>query len=144
MSSASINEHELHFGPSEWSLSVAIAIMWGSSFLWIAIAIDHVSAPVVPLARCTFGALALACFPSARRMIHRHDVRRFAVTGLVWMAIPFLLYPIAERTVNTSITGMMNGGLPVVTTIVTAMFTTPNAQRSALASQCRSARPASP
>ena len=45
------------------------------------------------------------------------------MTGLVWMAVPFLLYPVAERTVNTSITGMINGGLPVVTTAVTAMFT---------------------
>ena len=123
LSSATINEHDLRFGPSEWTLSVAVAIIWGSSFLWIAIAIDHVNAPVVPLARCIFGALALVCFPSARRMIRRADIGRFAVTGLVWMAIPFLLYPIAERTVNTSITGMMNGGLPVVTTIVTAVFT---------------------
>jgi drug/metabolite transporter (DMT)-like permease len=123
LSSAAINEHDLKFGPPEWSLSVAVAIIWGSSFLWIAIAIDHVEAPVVPLARCIFGALALLCFPSARRMIHRQDVALFAVTGLVWMAIPFLLYPLAERTVNTSITGMMNGGLPVVTTVVTALFT---------------------
>ncbi|MCU1359348.1 MAG: family transporter, partial [Ilumatobacteraceae bacterium] len=131
VSSASINEQHLQFGPSEWSLSVGIAIIWGSSFLWIAIAIDHVETPVVPLARCVFGALALLCFPSARRMIRREDIGRFAMTGLVWMAIPFLLYPVAERTVNTSITGMMNGGLPVVTTIVTAIFTrrVPSARR---------------
>ncbi|MBI5088753.1 MAG: EamA family transporter, partial [Actinobacteria bacterium] len=118
MSTASINEHEMHFGPSEWSLSVVVAIIWGSSFLWIAIAIDHVEAPVVPLARCLFGALALYCFPAARRTIDRRDVGRFAITGLVWMALPFLLFPIAARTVNASITGMINGGLPVVTTVV--------------------------
>ena len=39
------------------------------------------------------------------------------------MAIPFLLYPIAEQTVNTSITGMINGALPIVTAAVTAIFT---------------------
>jgi drug/metabolite transporter (DMT)-like permease len=38
------------------------------------------------------------------------------------MAIPFLLYPIAERTVSSSITGMINGGLPVVTAVVTALW----------------------
>jgi drug/metabolite transporter (DMT)-like permease len=123
LSSTPINEQNLRFGPSEWSLSVAIAIIWGSSFLWIAIAIDHVRAPVVPLARCAFGAMALACFPSARRMIQRQDIASFAVIGLVFMALPFMLYPLAERTVNTSITGMMNGGLPVMTTVVTALFT---------------------
>ena len=49
--------------------------------------------------------------------------------GLTWMAIPFLLYPIAEQTVNTSITGMINGGLPIVTAVVTAAFTQSRAQR---------------
>jgi drug/metabolite transporter (DMT)-like permease len=133
LSMASVNEHELHFGPPEWSLSVVVALIWGSSFLWIAIAIDHVEAPVVPLARCVFGAAALLCFPAARRRIALHDVGRFAVTGLVWMAVPFLLFPIAEQTVNTSITGMINGGLPVVTTVVTAGLTRtmPSARRIA-------------
>src|SRR5262249_4239916 len=55
--------------------------------------------------------------------IDREDFGRFAFTGLSWMAIPFLLYPIAEQTVNTSVTGMINGALPVVTAAVTAMFT---------------------
>ena len=85
-------------------------------------AIDHVAAPVVPLARCAFGAAALACFPAARRRIGRDDITRFAFLGLCWMAVPFLLFPIAEETVNTSVTGMINGGLPVVTTVVTACF----------------------
>ena len=38
------------------------------------------------------------------------------------MAIPFLLYPIAESTVSSSITGMINGGLPVVSAVVTAFW----------------------
>lgn len=123
MSSRGIDEQQLHFGPSEWTSSAALAVVWGSSFLWIAIAIDHVTTPVVPLARCAFGVVALLCFRSARRRFLRPDLARLAVTGLLWMGIPFLLYPIAEQTVNTSITGMINGGLPVVTTVVTAVFT---------------------
>ncbi len=104
-------------------MSVVVALIWGSSFLWIAIAIDHVSVTVVPLARCGFGALALGCVRAARQPIERADRGRFVFLGLCWMAVPFLLYPLAERTVNTSITGMLNGGLPIVTTVVTAMFT---------------------
>ncbi len=123
MATRAINEQDLSFGPPEWTMSVAIAIIWGSSFLWIAIAIDHVTSPVVPLARCVFGAIGLALFPAARRRIRRADLGRFAFTGLIWMAIPFLLYPVAEQTVSSSITGMINGGLPVVTTVVTAVFT---------------------
>src|SRR5258705_664284 len=45
-------------------MTAAVAAMWGSSFLWIAIAIDHVETGVVPLGRCLFGALVLAMFPA--------------------------------------------------------------------------------
>jgi drug/metabolite transporter (DMT)-like permease len=111
-----------HFGAGEWAMTVGLAAMWGSSFLWIAIAIDHVAAPVVPLFRCAFGAAVLALFPAARRRIDRKDWPRFTLLALLWMAIPFLLYPIAERTVSSSITGMINGGLPVVSAVVTAFY----------------------
>lgn len=103
-------------------MTMALAAMWGSSFLWIAIAIDHVDTGVVPLGRCAFGAMVLALLPAARRRIERRDWPRFVVLGALWMAIPFLLYPIAERTVSSSITGMINGGLPVVSAVVTALY----------------------
>ena len=103
-------------------MTTAVAAMWGSSFLWIAIAIDHVEAGVVPLGRCLFGALVLAMIPAARRRIERQDWARFVLLAALWMAVPFLLYPIAESTVSSSITGMINGGLPVVSAVVTAIW----------------------
>ncbi|HSB84786.1 MAG TPA: DMT family transporter [Ilumatobacteraceae bacterium] len=117
-------EHESlgHFGPAEWAMTAAVAAMWGSSFLWIAIAIDHVDTGVVPLGRCLFGALVLASLPAARRRIAREDWLRFVVMAVLWMAVPFLLYPTAEQTVSSSITGMMNGGLPVISAVVTALW----------------------
>jgi drug/metabolite transporter (DMT)-like permease len=38
------------------------------------------------------------------------------------MALPFLLFPLAEQTVASSIAGMMNGALPVVVAIITAIW----------------------
>jgi drug/metabolite transporter (DMT)-like permease len=43
--------------------------------------------------------------------------------GLVWMAIPFLLFPLAEQTTSSAVAGMINGSLPVMTVFVTALFT---------------------
>jgi drug/metabolite transporter (DMT)-like permease len=112
-----------HFGPTEWSMSAAIALTWGSSFLFIAIAIDHVATGVVPVARLAFGAATLACFPAARRRIETADLKRIAVLGFISMTIPFYLYPLAEQTVSSSITGMINGSIPITTVVAAAILT---------------------
>ena len=54
-------------------MTTAVAAMWGSSFLWIAIVINHVETGVVPLGRCVSGAVMLAMFAAARRRIERQD-----------------------------------------------------------------------
>jgi drug/metabolite transporter (DMT)-like permease len=111
------------FGPAEWGMTSAVALTWGSSFLFIAIALDHVATGVVPIARLTFGALALACFPAARKRIAREDIPRVALLGLIAMTFPFYLYPLAEQSVSSSITGMINGSIPVTTVVAAAILT---------------------
>ena len=111
------------FGPIEWGMTTAVAVTWGASFLFIAIAIDHVATGVVPIARLTFGALALACFPAARKKIAREDIRRVALLGLVAMTVPFYLYPLAEHSVSSSIAGMINGSIPLTTVMAAAILT---------------------
>jgi len=104
-------------------MTAGVALTWGASFLFIAIAIDHVATGVVPVARLAFGALALACFPAARKRIERGDMVRVAVLGLVAMTVPFFLYPLAEQSVSSSVTGMINGSIPVTTVMAAAVLT---------------------
>lgn len=110
------------FSSLDWLLSIGMALTWGSSFLLIKIAIRHFDSSVIPLGRTAFGAAALFLIPSARKRIATEHWPRLLALGFVWMALPFLLYPIAEETVSSAITGMMNGGLPVVVTVVTAIW----------------------
>lgn len=117
------SETQTRFEGLDWLLSVGMAITWGSSFILIDIAIDHFHVAIVPLGRTAFGALALVFLPSSRQKFDRGDIPVLLVLGATWMAVPFLLYPLAERTVTSSITGMMNGALPVVVAIVTAIWT---------------------
>lgn len=123
---------QLRFGLFEWALSVGLAVTWGSSFLLINLSIRHFDSTVIPFARTAFGALALVFLPGARQKIDRGDWPLVWFLGLVWMATPFLLYPLAEQTVSTSITGMLNGGLPVVVALVSAIWTRslPSGQRT--------------
>lgn len=88
----------------------------------IDLAIDHLNTGVVPFGRSLVGSVALVFFRGARKVIPRRDWPRIAFLGLVWMAMPFWLFPLAETTVASSVAGIMNGGLPVVTAAVTALW----------------------
>lgn len=110
------------FRSTDWGLSMLLALTWGSSFLLIAIALEDLHPSIIPFGRAATGAIALAFLPGSRNRIALRHWPRVALLGLVWMALPFWLFPIAEQTVASSIAGMMNGGLPVVMACVTALW----------------------
>lgn len=114
--------HAAAFGPPEWGLLVAVALVWGSSFLWIEIGLEHFSPPVVTLARIVLGAAALACFPGTRARVERADWPRIALLGLTWMAVPLLLYPIAQQWVDSSTAGAINGSMPLFSAALAALL----------------------
>ena len=116
------DDTNLQFGWFEWLLALGMALTWGSSFLLIDIIIRDAPATFVPFGRSFFGMVALFFVPGSRQKIDRRHQPRLLILGLIWMALPFLLFPLAEQTVASSIAGMMNGALPVVVAIITAMW----------------------
>lgn len=126
-----ISDTNLQFGVTDWLLSLGMALTWGSSFLLIDIIIRFAPTTFVPFGRSFFGMVALFFVPGSRNKIAPEHRRKIWVLGLIWMAIPFFLFPIAERTVASSIAGMMNGALPVVVIVVTSVWmrTKPSSQR---------------
>lgn len=107
------NVHAYTLG--DWGLLVAIALIWGSSFLFMEIGLRSFEPGVITLARLLLGFGTLALFTRARRGIEREDWPRVAFLGLIWMAIPLLLFPIAQQWIDSSVTGMINGAMPIFT-----------------------------
>jgi drug/metabolite transporter (DMT)-like permease len=101
------------FGMTEWALLAAIAILWGASFLFIAEGLDAFAPGVVTWLRLILGAGTLALFPGSRRPVDRADWPAIAMLAVVWMAVPFVLLPIAQQYVTSSLAGMINGSMPV-------------------------------
>ena len=126
-----ISDTNLQFGVTDWLLALGMALTWGSSFLLIDIVIRYAPTSFVPFGRSFFGMVALFLVPGSRNKITREHWPKIWVLGLIWMALPFFLFPIAERTVASSIAGMMNGALPVVVIVVTSVWmrTKPSTQR---------------
>lgn len=110
------------FEALDWGLFTSVGVIWGSSFLFIAIGLQAFHPGLVTWARVGLGAAALAVFPSARRRIERSDLPRLLVLSVVWVAIPFTLFPLAELHINSAVTGLLNGATPIFAGIIAGLF----------------------
>lgn len=117
---ASANEGA--FSLQDWALFWGIALIWGASFLLIAIGLESLHPGAITFGRVGFGAAVLAIVPAARKPIAREDRRRLVVLSLVWVGIPFTLFPIAEQYINSAVTGLLNGAMPIFAALVAALF----------------------
>jgi drug/metabolite transporter (DMT)-like permease len=97
----------------DWGILTVIALIWGSSFLFMEIGLRSFAPGVVTLARIGLGTATLALFARARQPVEREDWGRIALLGMVWMAIPLTLFPIAQQWIASSVAGMINGAMPI-------------------------------
>jgi drug/metabolite transporter (DMT)-like permease len=110
-------------GIREWSLLVATAGIFGSAFLWIALALRSLEPTAIGLGRVALGALALGVLPAARRSVAREDWRRLVVAGLAGQGGPAVLFALAEQQIDSAVTGMLVSGVPILTATVAALMT---------------------
>lgn len=110
------------FGPVEWGLLVSIGLIWGSSFVFIAEGLEAFRPGLVAFLRIALGTATVALARRARRPVAREDWGRIAVLGLVWMAAPLLLFPIAQQWIDSSLAGMLNGAMPLFAALTAAIL----------------------
>ena len=108
---------EVGFGSADWGLLAGVAAMWGSSFLFIDIGVDHLAPELVALLRVVFGAATLAMVRAARGRVPRGSWPAIALLGVVWMAAPFVLFGVAQESIDSSLAGMLNSAAPLFTAI---------------------------
>jgi drug/metabolite transporter (DMT)-like permease len=113
--------HDGAFAPTDWSLLFSVAAIWGASFLLIQIGDRSLKPELVATLRLAFGASTLAAIPSARRPVPRSAWWSVALLGVVWMALPFSLFALAERQISSSLAGMLNGAAPLFTALIAAV-----------------------
>jgi len=101
------------FTPLDWVMFLSIGVIWGSSFLLIAIGLDAFEPGLVTWLRIAFGASALWLVPAARPKAQREDLPRFVAVSVLWIAIPFTLFPLAEQHIASGVTGLINGAVPI-------------------------------
>jgi drug/metabolite transporter (DMT)-like permease len=120
--STSAGTNQQSFSLGDWGLFWSIGLIWGSSFLFIAIGLDAFEPGLITWMRVALGAGVLWLAPRARRRVEREDWPRLATLSVLWVAIPFTLFPLAQQWINSALTGMLNGATPIFAAIIASVF----------------------
>ena len=104
-----------------WVIDFGIlTLLWGASFLFIAIAGRMLPPVGVSFFRMFFGALALFVLVKLAKQkipMTRDAWLKTFVAGLVMSAFPFTLFAYAELHISSGLAGMVNAATPVMTVL---------------------------
>ena len=120
--STSVGTHRGAFTAPDWALFISIGLIWGSSFLFIAIGLDAFEPGLITWLRVLFGAGVLWLVPAARMPVAREDRARLVALSFLWVALPFTLFPLAQQWISSGLTGLLNGSLPIFATMIGAVM----------------------
>ncbi|MEU9289411.1 DMT family transporter [Streptomyces sp. NPDC048275] len=108
-----------------------LALLWGSGFLWIKLALNHGLSPAyITVTRCALGTavlLLLARSAGQRLPRSRRLWGHLAVAALFCNAIPFVLFAVGEQTVDSGIAGVLNATTPLWSLLLGALLGTDRA-----------------
>jgi drug/metabolite transporter (DMT)-like permease len=100
---------------------LALALVWGASFLFIKVGLEGLSPPQVVLGRLAGGAAALAAVSLATRRGLPGDLAvwgHLLVVALLLCVIPFLLFAWAETRISSGLASIYNATTPLMTMLV--------------------------
>ncbi|WP_413752140.1 DMT family transporter [Streptomyces sp. R-74717] len=103
-------------GTLAWARVGVLALLWGSTFLWIKLALKGLSPAQVTVIRCALGALVLAvvCLFIRQRLPRGRAIwGHLFVAAFFCNALPFTLFSIAQQTVDSGLAGVLNATTPL-------------------------------
>jgi drug/metabolite transporter (DMT)-like permease len=110
----------------EWAMFCLLGLIWGSSFLWIKVALgDSTSPGFAPLLLVSFrllfglgGLLVLLAARGVRLPREWPTLRACAVVGLFNTALPFTLITWGETRIASGMAAILNGTVPLFTIVI--------------------------
>jgi drug/metabolite transporter (DMT)-like permease len=98
-----------------------LALMWGSSFLWIKMALGGFSPVQITVIRVLLGAavLLVLCYSSHQRMPRSPRLwGHMVIIALFGNAVPFTLFAVSEQSIDSGIAGVLNATTPLWATAI--------------------------
>jgi len=99
-----------------WGRVGALALLWGSTFLWIEIALKELTPVQVTLSRCLLGSatLLVVCLVSKKQLPRGAAVwGHILVAAFFCNALPFALFSLGQQTIDSGVAGVLNATTPL-------------------------------
>jgi drug/metabolite transporter (DMT)-like permease len=104
---------------------VLLASLWGASFLFMKVALDDLDPMAIVATRTVLGTIGIGSWllfrrgrDGVRQMISGVRIGDVLVLGLIAAALPFFLIAWAETRLSSSLAGILNASLPLVTALI--------------------------
>ena len=105
----------------EWGAFALLGLIWGSSFLWIKIAVAEVGPFTLVALRLFFGLLGLSVIVLLRRQLiprERKILLAFLFLAVFSTALPFVLISWSETQIDSAMAAILNGTVPLFTIVI--------------------------
>jgi drug/metabolite transporter (DMT)-like permease len=100
-----------------------LALIWGSSFLFMKVGLRWVAPPQIATVRVLLGALTVTLLLhllGGRLPRSREVWLHLLVVGFLLACLPFVLFPLGEERVSSALAGIGNATTPLATVVATA------------------------
>jgi drug/metabolite transporter (DMT)-like permease len=103
-----------------WLLFAAMAVLWGTPYLFISVAVESYSPAAVVAGRTLLGAVLLLPFAIRQKALRPAfaKIGWVLLFGAIEMAGPFLLLGHAEQTLPSGLTGLLVATVPLFAAII--------------------------
>lgn len=110
--------------PQDLARLVALAAMWGASYLFMRYAVPHLGPVLMIELRVLVAGLALAAFvlASGSSIGWREHWRAYLFVGSIGLALPFVLIAAALTVIDASTAAILNALSPLFASIVAALW----------------------
>ena len=109
----------------DWLVFFALGFMWGSSYLFIKLAVDDFGTFSLVALRLLVGAILLWIVVRIARQPLPRDRKTYGhllVMAIINITIPFLLITWAEQSVESSLAAILTSPVPLFAIVLSAMF----------------------
>jgi len=113
--------------PKDWAAFILLGLVWGTSFLWIKIAVKEIGPLLLVSLRLLIGILGLLVYVGWTKPKFPLDCQtwiQLTILGLINNAIPYLLISWGEIYIDSAVAAILNSTAPLFTMVLAHFFLT--------------------